>query len=141
MAFLTAGGSQIGSSNITDGAIVNADINAGAAIAQSKLAGITGASGQLMNMEIMTATPYSLTTFANEKILVFGTCKGGGLRTIDLKYNGVTKSSHTDQIGTDNCWFSFQYMETPGAGTQDLTLIPSGGVVTDIKLHIIRMKV
>jgi hypothetical protein len=39
MAFLTAGGSQIGSANITDGSIVDADINNSAAISLSKLSG------------------------------------------------------------------------------------------------------
>lgn len=38
MAFLQSGGSVVGSAQITDGAIVNADINANAAIALSKIA-------------------------------------------------------------------------------------------------------
>jgi hypothetical protein len=40
MAFLTSGGSQISSSNITDGSILNEDVNAAAGIDHSKLANV-----------------------------------------------------------------------------------------------------
>lgn len=45
MAFLTQGGSQISSSNITDGSILNEDVNAAAGIDISKLTGVA-ASGE-----------------------------------------------------------------------------------------------
>lgn len=40
MAFLQSGGSVVGSAQINDGAIVNADVNAAAAIAATKLSGL-----------------------------------------------------------------------------------------------------
>ncbi len=51
---------NVGSSNITDGSIVNADINASAAIAVSKLDGVTSTNTELNLLDGVTATTAEL---------------------------------------------------------------------------------
>jgi len=63
----TITGLQINSSNIVDGSIVNADINASAAIASSKLSGVSGGItvAQTFRRTSNTATNDSTTYFAD----------------------------------------------------------------------------
>lgn len=88
-----------------------------------------------------SGTTLSLTTGANDKVVVWA--KGGvtapvgspGL-TISLKYNGTTKDSTvlgaTAQYTGASDAFALEYTETPGAGTQNITVTTSSGSLSDV---------
>lgn len=63
MPYYVGGGSQVGSAEITDGAIVNADINSAAAIALTKLAGADGSgyNSSIINPNLVVYTKLEIT--------------------------------------------------------------------------------
>ena len=99
--------------------------------------------------ETTTGTTHSLTTTANQKILVLA--KGDiqvistGARTVDvlLKYNGITKDTIRvyDQNTTSRHTFSLMYTETPGAATQNVTVETAAGTTAFSNVVIIVMKI
>lgn len=139
--FLGGGASNIGSASITDGAIVNADINANAAIAQSKLAASLNGDTDLFAIEQGTAATQSVTTVAGQRLLVL--CrfmKTNTGATVSLKYGGVTKDSITwiNQSFTEEGWL--MYSEVPGAATANITLETTGGAFSEIKMIVVKLK-
>lgn len=144
MAFLTTGGSQVNSANIVDDAILNADINASAAIALSKLSGLIGNPGSFISIESTIGTTHSLTTVANQKVFVIAitnTNFGSVQQTVTLAYNGVTKHDHIDQgaSGADHT-VVLAYEEIPGAATADITLTASGAL-HETRIFVVKLMV
>lgn len=143
MAFLQSGGTIVGSAQITDGAIVNADINAAAAIAQSKIAGHTNASTDIIRVESTAGTTHSLTTAAGERVIVFASFTpdgAAGIVTVNLKYNSVVK--HTMSVGSnsDNTGMTLQYTEVPGAATANITVDSSAGTIGSCVITVLILK-
>ncbi len=143
MAFLTSGGSAVTSSNIVDGEIVNDDINPAAAIAQSKIAGASGSNSDLFVIEQTNGTTHSLTTLANQRVLVIvsgDATTAGATHTIDVQYNGVSKSQVTIDVGSGSTsgWCT-TYTEVPGAATHDIT-ISTGASLGNVKILVIKFK-
>lgn len=88
-----------------------------------------------------TSLPYSLTTTAGQRVIVFakaatGTFSTGGETDFTLSYNGVIKDTIKLRAAgaSERVGFSLMYTEIPGAATANITL--SGG--TDQKLIIIK---
>lgn len=145
MAFLTAGGSQIGSSNITDGAILNADINASAAIAQSKIAGSGNNNSDIIAVVSGSDAALSVTTVADQRMIVFinGYYTSNGVNgTISGQRGGVSKQ--TISAGGDSTEpypFSLMWLETPGAVTEDISVSPSAqNTITSYNIVVVKLK-
>lgn len=144
MAFLTSGGSSVTSANIVDGEIVNADISASAAIAQSKIAGSVPNNTDLISFEQTVGTTHSLTTVAGQRVLVIATGQenhGTGNQTTNLQYNAVTKATVDMGAGTSTTYnnFCLQYTEVPGAATQNIT-VTSGGTLANVTITVIKLR-
>lgn len=127
MPIATQAGSIVTGASIVDGSISNADISPSAAIALSKLASLVGNPGALISIEQTLGTTHSLTTIANQKVLVIA--KGWYTGANDqmwlrMKYNGVSKDLvKTDALASGiNVCFTLMYMDTPGAATADITI-------------------
>jgi hypothetical protein len=143
MAFLTSGGSSVTSANIVDGEIVNADISPSAGIVQSKIAAQANANADIVSVEIGSATPYSLTTVAGQRVLViasFNLTGGAGACTVDLQYNGVTKHSIASMNNATTQGNCMMYSEVPGAATANITIVPSAGSVSNPRITVIKFK-
>lgn len=149
MAFLQSGGSQVTSSNIVDGSIVNADVNAAAAIAQSKLGAAGNADTDVVKVESASSVPYSLTTVAGQRVLVIVSGRillnaGPASDTINLQYNGVTKSSVTVGVSgtgaTSYQTFCLMYSEVPGAATANIGLTTTTYAPADVDVTVIKIK-
>jgi hypothetical protein len=147
MAFITSGGASVTTSEIVDGTIVNADINAAAAIALTKLSGLIGNPGTFLSVEQTTGATHSLTTVANQRVIVIGKCDGaalgGGVAGMTLSYNGVEKDRAGFQADSDNgpdALIAF-YSEVPGAGTQNITIGTFGSVtLSNQKILVIKLQ-
>lgn len=146
MPIFQSGGGQVGSSQITDGSIVNADINSAAAIAQSKLAGGADTVADVAFIETTAGTTHSLTTVAGQRVLVFAFGNlndgGGAARTIALNYNGVAQHSVTITSGAaaTNTSFALCYKATHGAATQNVTVTTTGGTLQNVVIMVIKLK-
>lgn len=147
MAFLTSGGSQVTSGNIVDGSILDADVNAAAAIALTKLSGLIGNPGTFLSIEYTSGATHSLTTVANQRVLVIGKCDGaalsGGVAGMTLLYNGVEKDRAGFQADSDNGPDALiaLYTEVPGAGTQNITISTFGSVtLSNQKIFVIKLQ-
>lgn len=146
MAFLTSGGSLVTSSSIVDGEIINDDVSAAAAIAQSKIGiGLNGAT-DLFSIERTVGTTHSLTTTADQRVLVFAkgdiTDGTGSTRSITLSYNAVTKDTVNSQ-GSGSATvnpFALSYSEVPGAATQNITVAASAGSLANVVITVIKFK-
>ncbi len=145
MPIFNSGGGQVGSSQITDGAIVNADVNAAAAIALSKLEGMIGNPGDFLSIETSVGTTHSLTTVAGQKVLVFAkgnvATGGGSNRAVTLAYNGVTKDT-VNVLANSSAKESFclMYTEIPGAGTQNVTVSIVTDTVENVVIFVVKLK-
>ncbi len=144
MAFLTTGGSQVGSSQIVDGAIVNADVNNAAAIAQSKIgAGLNG-NTDIISFENEEAVLHSLTTLANQRVIVIvtGVSTHVAARTITVSYGGVAKQTITTGLagGSVPNPYTMIYSEVPGAATADITVAASAGSLSDTNICVLKIK-
>ena len=102
----------------------------------------TAAGSAAIAISTAAGTTLSLTTTAGQRVIVWA--KGGANAplgspgiTVYLKYNNVTKDSlalcATDQAGAGSAdAFALQYTETPGAGTQNITVETSAGSIADV---------
>lgn len=146
MAFLQSGGAQVTSQNIVDGSIVNADVAAAAAIAQSKLGVGANGANDLFSIEQTVGTTHALTTTANQRVYVFAkgniTDGTGATQTITLQYNAVTKDTVQAQGGGSATVspFALGYHEAPGAATQNITVNTSGGSLANVVITVIKFK-
>lgn len=147
MPIATSGGaSNISSSQIVDGTIINADIAAAAAIAQSKIAAGLNANTDLFTIERTEGTTHSLTTLANQRVVVFVTGTNtdgtGTLRTNNVKYGGVTKATCiSDGAGSaTNPPIAMNYTEVPGAATADITVDTDGGTLSNVVILVLKFK-
>lgn len=140
-----SGGSVVGSAQITDGAIVNADINNAAAIDLTKLAGLIGNPGNFVSIDVASGATYSLTTVANQKVFVLAVITGdgsGGFTTARLKYNAVDKDTRDVGYYSPEAWTAvLMYSEIPGAGTQNVTVTMDAGTVTNCRMVIVKLKI
>ena len=139
--FFSSGGSIVNSGSIVDGEIINADINAAAAIAQSKIAASLGGDTDLFSVEQGTSATQSLTTVAGQRVFVI--CrfiKSLHGATVSLKYNGVTKDSITwiNQSYAEEGML--MYSEVPGAGTANITLETTAGTFSEIKMIVLKLR-
>lgn len=143
MPYFVGGGSAVGSAEITDGAIVDADVNASAAIAQTKLAGAIDADTDIVKVEVTSGTTHALTTVAGQRVVVLASFTpdgAAGIANVNLKYNGVTK--HTMSVGTnnDNTGMTLMYTEVPGAATQNITVDASAGTIGSCVIMVFKIK-
>lgn len=95
MAFLQSGGALVTSSNIVDGAIVNADVNAAAAIESSKLANLpyavlTTATAPGGAATLQTAT-FTAKKYLRVLINIKGVAVGGD---IGIRFNGDSGANY-----------------------------------------------
>lgn len=144
MPSVTGGGaSNISGSQIVDGTISNVDIATNAAIALSKISGLLADPGSLISIEAEAAASHSLTTVANQRVLVFARASASNVSAGEdatLTYNGVTKDTvHVDTGGSAD-WgpFFLMYTEVPGAGTHPVAINGSSGneLIVVIKLMV-----
>lgn len=81
-----------------------------------------------------TGTTLSLTTIANQKVVVIATgyqnSAGGTIPTLELKYDGTTKHSVVNE--RNNIPFTLMYSETPGAGTKNITVTTTAGTIANV---------
>jgi len=91
----------------------------------------------LVSFEITVGNTHSLTTVADQKVIVFARAvQNGNPSTATLAYNGVTKDSFSGANGANaDVPIILTYMETPGAGTEDITVTGSQAVIVVIKLN------
>ncbi len=98
-----------------------------------------------ISTETTTGVTHSLTTTASQKVLVIvkGSCSGTVVRTVSLKYNGVTKDTITaGVIGGDVIHpFSLIYTETPGAATQNITVTTDAGSLANVVIIVMKFNV
>lgn len=149
MAFLTTGGSLVTSDSIVDGSVLNADVNAAAAIAQSKIAGTPNDNTGIVAVERTVGATHALTTVANQRVVVIATGNLGIssstlLDTVNLKYNGVTKDSievgESGGNGNNRDAFCLTYTEVPGAATANITVDADFYSPTNVKILVMKFK-
>jgi hypothetical protein len=98
-----------------------------------------------MTIETTAGVTHSLTTTAGQKVIVWA--KGGVTAPlgspgviVSLKYNNVTKDSltlgATDQAADAADAFALMYTETPGADTQNITVVTSAGSLSDVVIIV-----
>jgi hypothetical protein len=122
----TVGAGSINSASITDGAIVDADVNATAAIAQSKIANLT--------TDLAAKVPLAGGTMTGD-LTVPNLVTAGNVDGVDVSTLATTVGTNTTNIGNNATAITGkQATITTGAGTQylkgDLTL---GTFTTDVK--------
>jgi hypothetical protein len=87
-----------------------------------------GPSATYPTIEVTTGVTHSLVTSANQRVMVWAKGNSTGspsssAHTFNLKYNGVTKDTVISDGGTGDLEaFALMYTETPGAGTQNITV-------------------
>lgn len=99
-----------------------------------------------MTVEITDGTTHSLTTTANERVIVFAigntTQASAQGSTVELKYNGVTKNSvkvgNTSVSNSLSLAFTTMYSETPGAGTADIT-VTANNSIENVRIMVIKI--
>jgi len=97
-------------------------------------------------IETTTGVTHSLTTTAGQKVIVLvkGTMAVIGSTSSDnyyayLKYNAVTKDTALFGGGAEReLPFALQYTETPGAGTQNITVI-GDGTLTNVVIIVMKI--
>ena len=109
---------QIKSSNITDGTIVNADVSATAAIASTKLSGVE--SG-LTSVQVFTASGTWTRPTGITKVIV--EVQGGGA-------GGARDSSGTDQIGGSAGGYAKKLLDVSSISTSTITIGAAGAGAT-----------
>jgi len=96
----------------------------------------------LPTIEYTASTTHSLTTVADQKIIVWARgvqSNFAGSKTITLKYNGVTKDSiayNSTAVGV----VSLMYTDTPGAGTHDIVLATDVGNISDGLIIVLKIR-
>lgn len=104
-----------------------------------------------ISSEITASTSHSLTTTANQKVVVIAKGDLGNVAditgyTVSLKYNGVTKDTAYIQMDTDgniNCTapFALQYTETPGAATANITIETTGATLSRCSIMVLKIRI
>lgn len=121
----------------------NADGSSGSVLGTDGAGNLAfGAVSGIISSVIQTTTlPYSLTTTAGQRVIVFakggtGTFSTGAETDYLLTYNGVTKDTVKLRSAgaSERVGFSLMYTEIPGAATADINI--SAG--TDLKLIVIK---
>ena len=97
-----------------------------------------------VTIETTAGVTHSLTTIAGQRVIVWA--KGNsnksaaGGATVTLRYNGVVKDTVvvglTLSTSVLEAGFSLMYTETPGAGTQNITVITDGGTLTNVRIIV-----
>ncbi len=94
------------------------------------------------SFETTTGVTHSLTTTVGQTVGVWA--KGdllsgvtGTIRTLELKYDGVTKDTvtTTDSAAYPQA-FALMYTESPTAGTRDITVTTSGGTMSNVVIMV-----
>jgi len=103
--------------------------------------GSTTAQASSITTFVASGATLALTTGANDKVVVWATgqCNTASASThsVNLKYDGVTKDTVQVDIGSSS-WgseifpFALHYTETPGAGTENVTVDVSEGSVSNV---------
>jgi hypothetical protein len=91
------------------------------------------ASGNTITIETTAGATHSLTTTAGQKVIVWakGWCNDSSVSVATLTYN-VTEKDRVElspSASGNRSPFSLMYTETPGAGTQNITLACNAGSV------------
>jgi hypothetical protein len=104
-----------------------------------------------VSSEVTTGTTHSLTTTANQRVVVIAKGDLGNVAeitgyTVSLKYNGVTKDTVYIQMDTDgnaNCAspFTLTYTETPGAATQNITVETTGATLSRVVIMVLKIRI
>ncbi len=99
--------------------------------------------------EFTDGATHSLTTTANQRVVVFATGQlntaSASNETLTLSYNSVAKQTIVSDIG--GTWnsqivpFSLTYTETPGAAVADIVVASSTGSVSNVKIVVIKFNV
>jgi hypothetical protein len=102
-----------------------------------------GDPAPFLSIETTDGTTHSLTTVANQKVIVFVNGQsdfGATSRTISVSYNGTAKQTLTVNSSSTPDEFPFQlmYVDTPGAGTQNIT-VTSPGAIRDVRIVVIKL--
>jgi hypothetical protein len=93
------------------------------------------------SIETTTGVTHSLTTTAGQKVVVWAKGWGFGMagtRNVTINYNAVQKDIVAIE-GSDDVPFALMYTETPGAGTQDITVSASGGSISNVVIIIMKI--
>jgi len=90
--------------------------------------------GSFITIETIAGLTHSLTTTAGQRVIVWAKgdlhIGGSGSATITLQYNSVTKDTQSIDVAyAHRQAFSLMYTETPGAGTQNITVSAGDRVV------------
>lgn len=100
-------------------------------------------------IETTVGATHSLTTVANEKVVVWAKgvvvqANGGTPADVLLKYNGVTKdtTSVTAEAAGNSTQLAFtcMYTEVPGAGTHDITVTCSGYTLSQVSIIVLKIR-
>lgn len=149
MPVITSGGSLINTQSIVNGTIVNEDINAAAAIALTKLAGLIGNPGDFISIAQTTGTTVDVTLDGNTRILVLAkgdiTTTGNETVTYSLRQDTVVKDTVISNAssGGDRVPWSLMYSEVPAADTYTIDVIDDAGMgdVANVKIMVIKLRV
>lgn len=100
-------------------------------------------SSALVRIATATGATLSLTTLANQRVVVIATgyqdTVGGTSPTLELKYDGVSKHSVVNGNG-NNVPFTLMYSEIPGAGTKNVTVTTSAGTVANVVITALLLR-
>lgn len=99
--------------------------------------------------EVTTGTTASLTTTGSQRVVVWAKghhdVSGTANNTITLKYNGVQKDVTILNVQSvaagDSYPFALMYTETPGAGTQDITVTADIGTPQDVVIMVLKFPI
>lgn len=127
----------------SDGAMEFLEVGSGLNLTGNTLSSTAAA---VVTIETTAGATHSLTTTAGQKVVVWAkgnsTASDANTRTLELKYNGVTKDTVTitpNQFSSQDGWvlpFALMYTETPGAATQDITVTTSNGSVGNVVIIV-----
>lgn len=99
------------------------------------------------SIEQSSGTTHSLTTVANQKVVVMvkGDFTGSSdPETISVSYNGVQKDAVRVELSNSTFFspFSLQYTEIPGAATHNITVeVTTGGIIANVKIIVMKLQV
>lgn len=105
-----------------------------------------GNPAPFLSIESTSGATHSLTTVANQKVLVFAKGDYTGSSSdinVVLAYNGVNKDVVTidPDVSGANTPFCLMYQEIPGAGTQNVTVSVSSGSLNNVVIMVIKLLV
>ena len=126
---------QVNSEGIKDGEIVNADVNASAAIAKSKLAGLdivnadVNNSAQISPLKIDMASCHGIGTTAHidvkdESSVYLYEASGNGTNKVGLKAPATLAADYTITLPPDD-GDNLQFLQTNGSGVTDWATVSS----------------